>query len=68
MKRFLSLFALATLIMAFISCNKEKTVGDMKPSYVGEASLLEDYSDTEEDKKQSSPDSIVLPFEKDKEV
>ena len=28
MKRFLCLFAFATLIMAFISCNKEKMVGD----------------------------------------
>ena len=28
MKRFLCLFAFATLIMAFISCNREKTVGD----------------------------------------
>ena len=50
------------------SSAEEKIVDDIKTSYVGEASLLEDYSDAEEDKKQSSPDSIVLPFEKDKEV
>ena len=41
---------------------------DVYTSYVGEASLLEDYSDGEEDRKVKSPDSITLPFEKDKEV
>ncbi len=37
-------------------------------SYVGEASLLEDYSDGDEEREVKSPDSITLPFEKDKEV
>ena len=36
--------------------------------YVGEASLLEDYADSDEDSGESSPDSITLPFEKDKKV
>ncbi len=47
---------------------EERPLDDLKPAYVGEASLLEDYSDGEEDKSKSSPDSITLPFEKDKEV
>ena len=37
-------------------------------SRVGEASLLEDYADTNENTSRRSPDSITLPFEKDKEV
>jgi electron transport complex protein RnfC len=37
-------------------------------SYVGEASLLEDYADADEDRNVKAPDSITLPFEKDKEV
>ena len=36
--------------------------------YVGEASLLEDYADSDEDSGESSPDAITLPFEKDKKV
>ena len=47
---------------------EERPLDDLKPAYVGEASLLEDYSDGEGDKSKSSPDSITLPFEKDKEV
>ena len=42
--------------------------GDDYMHYVGEASLLEEYSDGDEDEVKSSPDSIRLPFEKDKEV
>ena len=45
-----------------------KTAGDDLDSYVGEASLLEDYSDSEEESGKKSPDSITLPFAKDKEV
>jgi electron transport complex protein RnfC len=37
-------------------------------SYIGEASLLEDYTDGSEDEGGDSPDSITLPFEKDKKV
>lgn len=41
---------------------------DFDMSSVGEASLLEDYSDNSEDGRKSASDSITLPFEKDKEV
>ena len=42
---------------------------DDKPSaFVGEASLLEDYSDKDEGGSVSSSDSLTLPFEKDKKV
>ena len=41
---------------------------DLYMSYIGEASLLEDYSNGEENRTVKSPDSITLPFEKDKEV
>ena len=41
---------------------------ELYAEYVGEASLLEDYSDGEENRNKKSPDSITLPFEKDKEV
>ena len=41
---------------------------DLYMSYIGEASLLEDYSNGEETRTVKSPDSITLPFEKDKEV
>ena len=37
-------------------------------SFVGEASLLEEYPDRDKKSRASSPDSITLPFEKDKEV
>jgi electron transport complex protein RnfC len=36
--------------------------------YVGEASLLEDYSDRDEDSGTDSSDTLTLPFEKDKKV
>ena len=41
---------------------------DLEAAYVGEASLLEDYSTGEEESSKASPDAIVLPFEKDKKV
>jgi electron transport complex protein RnfC len=47
----------------------EMMQSDDKPSaFVGEASLLEDYSDKDEDGSVSSSDSLTLPFEKDKKV
>ena len=45
-----------------------KPSDDPEAAYVGEASLLEDYSDGEEEGSKASPDAIVLPFEKDKKV
>ena len=50
------------------SSAEDKTSEEMKTSYVGEASLLEDYADGDEDRSVRSPDAITLPFEKDKEV
>lgn len=50
------------------SSAEDRPAEDITPSYVGEASLLEDYAKDEEDKSKSSPDAITLPFEKDKEV
>ena len=47
---------------------EERVIEDFKAYYVGETSLLEDYSDGDEDVRKKSPDSIMLPFEKDKEV
>ena len=47
---------------------EERSVEEMNASYVGEASLLEDYSDDDEGGSVKSPDAITLPFEKDKEV
>ena len=41
---------------------------DYAASYIGETSLLEDYSDGDENISKKSPDSITLPFERDKEV
>ena len=47
----------------------EMMQSDDKPSaFVGEASLLEDYSDKDEGGSVSSSDSLTLPFEKDKKV
>ena len=46
---------------------EDKTLEEYN-SYVGEASLLEDYSDGADSDKKKSKDSITLPFEKDKEV
>ena len=43
-------------------------IEEYKESYIGETSLLEDYSDSDENISRKSPDSITLPFEKDKEV
>ena len=45
-----------------------RTADELNTSYVGEASLLEDYSDSDDDRGVKSSDSITLPFEKDKEV
>ena len=45
-----------------------RTAEDVDMSYVGEASLLEDYADSDEDTGESSSDSLTLPFEKDKKV
>ena len=50
------------------SSAEERVIEDFKAYYVGETSLLEDYSDGDEDVRKKSPDSIMLPFEKDKEV
>ena len=46
---------------------EERTYEEYSSS-VGEASLLEEYSDGSESKDKKSKDSITLPFEKDKEV
>ena len=45
-----------------------KPSDDLEAAYVGEASLLEEYSDGDEEANKVSSDSIVLPFEKDKRV
>ncbi|MBR3462526.1 MAG: RnfABCDGE type electron transport complex subunit C [Clostridiales bacterium] len=50
------------------SSAEERMIEDFKAYYVGETSLLEDYTDGDEDVRKKSPDSIMLPFEKDKEV
>ena len=47
---------------------EERSAEEIITSRVGEASLLEDYADTNENTSRRSPDSITLPFEKDKEV
>ena len=50
------------------SSAEEMSVEELTPSYVGEASLLENYTEEDEGSSKKSPDSITLPFEKDKEV
>ena len=50
------------------SSAEERAPEDIRTSYVGEASLLEDYADGDEEGNVRSSDSITLPFEKDKEV
>ena len=50
------------------SSAEDREVYDYDTRYVGEASLLEDYSDGDEDSGKSASDTIKLPFEKDKEV
>jgi len=47
---------------------EDKSFEDYRASYVGETSLLEDYSDENENSDKKAPDSITLPFERDKEV
>ena len=41
---------------------------NQETAFVGEASLLEDYSDKDEGRSVGSSDSLTLPFEKDKKV
>ena len=41
---------------------------DAESAYVGEASLLEGYTDDGENADEGSADSLTLPFEKDKKV
>ena len=41
---------------------------DPDMTYVGEASLLEDYSDRNEEAGEENSDALTLPFEKDKKV
>ena len=41
---------------------------DPDMTYVGEASLLEDYSDRNEEAGEKNSDALTLPFEKDKKV
>lgn len=50
------------------SSAEDKSFEDYRASYVGETSLLEDYSDENENSDKKAPDSITLPFERDKEV
>ena len=50
------------------SSAEEMSVEELTPSYVGETSLLENYTEEDEGSSKKSPDSITLPFEKDKEV
>ena len=47
---------------------EDRSYEDYEAPVVGETSLLEDYSDDDDNKNKKSSDTITLPFERDKEV